>query len=445
MRKIENPPYIKERWDYDDLLDELIAIQKYSEVSEINDSSYPYWEKWKYLAKEWDFDARKLWKIIKLKRKISQKKINFNSKEKFDLYINTPSIMQQKLHELDLSLGGNLHASDIIPTEEKQRYLISSLMEEAIASSQLEGAATTRKIAKEMLESNRKPRNLSEQMIVNNYDVMQWIVENKKVNISSHTVLQIHKIITNNTLADKQEEGAFRTTDDVRIIDVQTRAILHTPPPQEDLDNLMNELCRFVNDENKKDFFLHPISKAIIIHFLIGFIHPFADGNGRTARALFYWYLIKKDYWLIEYMSVSRIILGSKAQYARAYQYTEKDNNDLTYFILYNLKCIENSLNELKKYIERKNREKKNILSLLRNTDYNDRQIELIQEILNNKKTVFSVLEVETKFGVSNQTARTDLNYLVSKGILETRKNGNKIQFLMTEGGEKKIVGLDKY
>ena len=441
MRKIENPPYIKEEWEFGDLLSELLAIQKYLEVSEINDSSYPYWEKWKYLAKEWNFDAKKLWKIIKIKRSISQKKINFNSKEKFDLYINTPSIMQQKLHELDLSLGGNLHASDIIPSEEKQRYLISSLMEEAIASSQLEGAATTRKIAKEMLENNRKPRNLSEQMIVNNYDVMQWIVENKKTSINSDTVLQIHRIITNNTLGDKQEEGAFRTTDDVRIIDVQTGYILHTPPPQEDLENLMDELCKFVNDENKEGFFLHPISKAIVIHFLIGFIHPFVDGNGRTARALFYWYLIKKGYWLIEYMSVSRIILGSKAQYSRAYQHTEKDNNDLTYFILYNLKCIENSLNELKKYIERKNREKKNILTLLRNTDYNDRQIELIQEILNNKKTVFSVLEVETKFGVSNQTARTDLNYLVSKGILETRKNGNKIQFLLTEGGEKKIIG----
>lgn len=441
MRRVENPPYVKENWEFGKLLEELIAIQKYYEVSEINDSSYPYWEKWKYLAKEWHFDAKKLWKTVKVKRSISQKKINFDSKGKFDLYINTPSIMQQKLHELDLSLGGNLHASDIIPTDEKQRYLISSLMEEAIASSQLEGAATTRKIAKEMLESNRKPRNLSEQMIVNNYAAMQWIVENKNSRIDSGTVLHIHKIITNNTLVDKEEEGAFRKTDDVRIIDVQTGAILHTPPAHSDLENLMDEFCRFINDGTKEDFFLHPIAKGIIIHFLIGFIHPFADGNGRTGRALFYWYLIRKGYWLIEYMSVSRIILGSKAQYARAYQYTEKDNNDLTYFILYNLKCIENSLIELKKHIERKNKEKQNMLSLLRNTDYNDRQIEIIQEILNDKKSVFTVLEIETKFDISNQTARTDLYYLVSKGILETRKNGNKIQFLVATEAERKIIG----
>lgn len=186
---------------------------------------------------------------------------------------------------------------------------------------------------------------------------------------------------------------------------------------------------------------MHPISKAIILHFLIGFIHPFADGNGRTARALFYWYLIRKGYWLIEYMSVSRIILGSKAQYARAYQYTEKDENDLTYFVLYNLRCIQRSLEELKKYIGRKNREKKSMLTLLRNTDYNDRQIVLIEEILNEKKAVFTVTEVQHKFGVANQTARTDLEHLVSQGILEARNSGRKVQFLLAVDAEKKIMG----
>jgi Fic family protein len=438
MRKVEKPPFIHEEWEFE----ELLAIKKkYLELSEINDSSYPYWEKWKYLAREWKFDPRKLWKAVKIKRSISQQRISFSGNGKLTFNINTPSIMQQKLHELDLSLGGNLNASDIIPSEEKQRYLISSLMEEAIASSQLEGAATTRKIAKEMLESNRKPRNQSEQMIVNNYAVMQWIVENKNTQINVETIQHIHRIITNNTLSEKNEEGAFRTTDDIHIVDVQTGIVLHTPPLQKDLDNLMKELCEFANDNKKELFFLHPISKAIIIHFLIGFIHPFADGNGRTARAMFYWYLIKKGYWLIEYMSVSRIILGSKAQYARAYQYTEQDENDLTYFIIYNLKAIEQSLEELKKYIERKNKEKKNILSLLRNTEYNDRQLELIQEILNNKKSIFTVTEVETKFGVSNQTARNDLNFLATKGILKTRKSGNKIQFVLVEGGEKKIIG----
>ena len=438
MRRVERPPFLSENWDYTELLDDLLKVNKFKEFWEIEGSSYPYWEKWKHLAHDWGCIPKKLWATVKASR-YSKSGIDFHGVAIKPFYISTPLIMQRQLHELDLNLGGSLHTSELIPTEEKQRYLVSSLMEEAIASSQLEGAATTRKLAKQMLESNRKPRNHSEQMIVNNYAVMQWIVKNKNAVLTPNLITEIHLFITNNTLAEKKEEGAFRKSDDVQVIDVQTGHVLHTPPGYQQLEALMNEFRRFANDQKKESFFLHPISKAITLHFLIGYIHPFADGNGRTARALFYWYLIKKGYWLIEYMSVSRVILASKAQYARAYQYTELDENDLTYFILYNLKCIIRALEELKSYIHRKNKEKQDILNLLKHTDYNDRQISILQEILNEKKNVFTVLEVETKFNVSNQTARNDLNYLVGKGILQPRKSGNKIQFLLTEDGIKKI------
>src|SRR6201999_3882984 len=100
----------------------------------------------------------------------------------------------------------------------------------------------------------------------------------------------------------------------------------YVPPDFNLLEELIERFCDFANSTNDTDF-VHPIIREIILHFLIGYIHPFADGNGRTARALFYWYLLTKGYWLIEYMSVSRIILASKAQYARAYQHTEKDEN----------------------------------------------------------------------------------------------------------------------
>ncbi|MDP4128522.1 MAG: Fic family protein [Bacteroidota bacterium] len=436
MSPVQPPPILNKQWNLNDLWTDLLNIGKDDAFREQEDSSYPYWEKWKYLADSWKYDPLKIWTLVKSYRR-NKNRVNFSGST-FPLDISTPSIVQQLLHELDMNLGGSLQANELIPSEEKQRYLVSSLMEEAIASSQLEGAATTRKLAKEMLESNRKPRNHSEQMISNNYAAMQWIVRNKDTYLSEKRILEIHQIITHNTLPVKSEEGAFRTTDDIQVIDVQTGRLIHRPPEIRDLARLMNDFCEFANDGKRNNFFLHPISKAIILHFLIGYLHPFTDGNGRTARAIFYWYLIRKGYWLIEYMSVSRIILGSKAQYARAYQHTELDDNDLTYFILYNLKCITRALEELKNYIDRKNKEKKNILQLLRQTDYNDRQIDLLQEILNDKKNVFSVREVETRFAVSNQTARNDLNQLVARGILETRKSGNKIQFLVTRDGLKK-------
>jgi Fic family protein len=437
MRKVEKPPYVG-KLDSAQIINEIVASGYFSKVMEIDGSSYPYWEKWKYRAKEWNLDAKKLWAVVKIFRD-SAREINFSDTDSILLRMNTPDEMQRQLHELDMNLGGSLHTGDLIPSEEKQRYLVSSLMEEAIASSQLEGAATTRRIAKEMLESNRKPRNHSEQMIVNNYAAMQWIVSHKNADLTPGLMLQLHQVITANTLQTSEEEGAFGKDDEVKIVDVQTGTVLHTPPTYRKLQKLMNEFCLFANDRRKESFFLHPVAKSIVLLFLIGYIHPFADGNGRTARALFYWYLIRKGYWLIEYMSVSRIILRSKAQYARAYQYTELDDNDLTYFVLYNLNAIRISLDDLKKYIGRKNREKNEMLNLLRNTDYNDRQIVILQELRNQKKNIYTVTEVEVRFGVSNQTARNDLNQLVERGILISRKSGKTVQFISTGNIGKKL------
>ncbi len=347
--------------------------------------------------------------------------------------------MQQLLHEFDMNLGGTLQGESIVPGEEKERYLISSLMEEAIASSQIEGAATTRKVAKEMLENNRKPRNHSDQMIANNFEGMKWIVANKVLPFTPGNIRKVHTIITQNTLSRKEEEGAFRTDNDVNVVDVQTGDVIYHPPDYQYLDGMIDEFCKFANDEDKQRFFIHPVSKGLILHFLIGYIHPFADGNGRTARTIFYWYLLKKGYWLIEYMSVSRVILNSKAQYARAYLQTEIDDNDLTYFILYNLKCIQTALADLKKYIQRKVSEKRNVLELLRTTAFNDRQISVLQEIIQDQGVFFTVAQLQKWFNVSDQTARNDLNQLVSAGLLENRSVSKKIHYFPVKDFSMKI------
>jgi Fic family protein len=438
MKIPEKPPYLSKNYNYSTVLGELIDIGKLEEFFELRDSRYYYWDKWKPIAESWKYDSKKLWFAVKTGR-ISSNIIKLSHLEKFVFEIRIPAMVQRYLHEFDLNLGGSLQGDNIIPSQDRERYLISSLMEEAIASSQLEGAATTRKVAKEMLESNRKPRNHSEQMILNNYVAMKWIVRHTQESFTIQNIQHLHSILTQDTLSNKSEEGTFRKDDDIRIVDTQTGSTLYTPPSFDQLERLMEDFCNFGNDKDKTSFFVHPITKGIILHFLIGYIHPFTDGNGRTARTVFYWYLLKKGYWLIEYMSVSRIILGSKSQYARAYLHTELDGNDLTYFLIYNLKAIHNALEDLKKYIHRKNAEKQNVILLLRNTSFNDRQINIIQELIQDPTTHFNVQQIQIKFNVSNQTARNDLNILVEQEILQARKNGHKIQFLPAKNYMKKL------
>lgn len=437
MKLPERPPYTGNH-DYFEILNELKEIGKLQAFSDFIEIDYYYWDKWKYIAQDWKYDSKKLWFAVKITRASYNQLKPFTDKNlKFE--IRVPSIVQKYLHEFDLNLVGSLQSDNIIPVEDRSRYLISSLMEEAIASSQLEGAATTRKVAKEMLENNRKPQNHAEQMILNNFLGMKWVVEHKNENLTVSRIKELHRLLTANTLSQETDAGAFRMDNEVKVVDTQTGKVLHSPPAYEQLDQLIEQFCIFANDKDKTSFFIHPIYKAIILHFLIGYIHPFVDGNGRTARTIFYWYLLKKGYWMIEYLSVSRILLDSKAQYAKVYLHTEFDNNDLTYFAIYNLKCIHRALEDLKKYIQRKTSEKQHIITLLRNTDFNDRQIAIIQDILEDGTTLFNVQQIQTRFNISNQTARTDLNILVEKGILETRRSGHRVQFLATENYMKKL------
>lgn len=438
MKKPETPPSIKKKFSYSKIMDELIQINKLGKFFEIDDTEYPYWEEWKYKTKGWKISSEKIWNAVKSQR-TGAKSIEFSTVPKFDFDFNTPSVIQKYLHELDLNLGGSLQSESLIPNQDKDRYLVSSIMEEAIASSQIEGAATTRKVAKEMLEKNHQPKNKSEQMILNNYNTMRWIVENKDADMSMSLLLNVHQIITDGTLNNKDDEGRLRLDDNIKIMD-ETDEVFYTPPEQKYLKHLVNDFCDFANDKKETYVFIHPIIKGIILHFLIGYIHPFVDGNGRTARAVFYWYLLKKGYWLIEYMSVSRIILRAKSQYARAYLHTEYDENDLTYFILYNIKAIKAALDDLKLYIQKKTEEKKQTLSLIKQTDFNERQIVLIKDILQDKNEYFTVKQVEKRFNVSNQTARNDLMDMIKKGVLIIRKAGKKASFFASADFEKNLL-----
>ena len=353
MRKLEPAP----AWHKKELFDEAISIRNKMDIDDtihkINED-YLYWDKIKYKKTKHNIEPELLWAITKISRIINAKKIQFGGST---FKYNITDKIQKGLHEFDLNIGGNLGSQSIIPEDDKKRYLISSIMEEAIASSQIEGAVTTRKKAKDMLRKNSKPKNKSEQMIVNNFSTIKHIVNIKNEPLTIERLFEVHKLITFQTLEDSNDEGKYRDNNEINVVDVIDGEVVYTPPAFDKIPQLMNELFTFFN-ENDKDKFIHPIIKGCIIHFMIGYIHPFVDGNGRTARTLFYWYLLKNGYWLTEYLSISRLIVKSKTQYAQAYIYSEIDDNDITYFIDYKIKTMQLAFEDLRKYIQRKIKEK---------------------------------------------------------------------------------------
>ena len=328
-------------------------------------------------------------------------------------------------HEFDMNFGGSWGTESVIPRENKKQYLISSLMEEAISSSQMEGAATTRKVAKEMLRKQTRPRNKAEQMIFNNYQTIRFVTEHKNEDLTPELFRHIHTLMTEQTLDNNEDAGRYRTNDDVVVENAITHEVVHTPPPYTIIPSSVEALCRFFNETDSR-VFIHPIIRGIIIHFMVAYVHPFVDGNGRTARALFYWYMLRRGYWLTEYMSISRVIAKSKKAYENAYLYTEADGNDMGYFITYNLKVLDRSFKELQAYI-RKKIEQQRTTPFLKLGNINERQAGILRIMTNNPQTILTVKEIQTRFNITHTTAKNDISGLVARGFLdEIALNGRK-------------------
>jgi Fic family protein len=327
--------------------------------------------------------------------------------------------MQEMCHYFDMNFGGTWGTNSIIPKEGRETFLTSSVMEEAIASSQIEGASTTRRVAKNMLRRNISPRTKAEQMIHNNYAAIRFITENKEAPLTEDIILRLHEIMTENTLDNPEDAGRFRTNDDVVVVDSISGEVVHTPPRHGEIPAFIKDLCSFANTVGSGNDFLHPIIKAIFIHYLVAFYHPFVDGNGRAARALFYWYMLKSGYWLTEYLSISRIIYRSKQSYEKAYLYSERDGNDIGYFITYNLRVLKLAFEELKNYIELKISQKQHSFDLLSIGGINYRQATILSMLRDNPSLVLSVSDVVAKFNISKPTAFADVSLLVKRELLK--------------------------
>ena len=379
------------------------------------ESEYLHWDKVKYLG--FKKNDTNLWKEIKLIRKLISKKFVLNTKHPISLEYGVNDFLQQKLHYLDFNFGAGIQKEQLLSDLDKHQYLSNALMEESIFSSMIEGATTTRVKAKDMLRKGKKPNNKSEQMILNNYKTIQYISENKSEEITIHKLFEIHKLVTENTL-EEENCGVFRNTNEVPVMNQITGEIVHTPPSFKKLEELMQSFCDFFNN-NPKEEFIHPIVKASILHFLIGYIHPFVDGNGRTARALFYWYLLKNGYWLTEYLSISRVILKTKTQYEKAYIYSEIDEMNVSYFIHYQVKVLTQAFEDLKDYLSKKKKEENKLNKYLKVSNINERQAQILYWIEDDANRYFSVKEIENIFSVTNQTARTDIEELVDQDFLK--------------------------
>ncbi len=386
---------------------------------------YLPWRKLRYRTAPSPLTMEEWWWGIKLQRFAGRESLPLLNRKGEPFSYSLVPYMHKLLHEIDILCGSKHEKGD--ERDMATPYLLYSLEEESIMSSLIEGAITTRAAAKSMIRQRRKPLSHGERMIYNNYKVMQHIQDMKDEPFSTQAILELHSILTHDTLEESAQEGCFRSaTDDVRVEDSRTGEIVHLPPDAEQLPERMQALCDFANQVGHTAF-MHPVIRACILHFWLAYDHPFVDGNGRTARALFYWYMLKAGYRHYEYISISRQILEKPKRYYQSFVDTEEDEGDLNYFIIAQLLTIKEAVENLYAHIAAKKQRRSELYHQLRNVDaFNYRQQALVAEFLRNQDTELSVRHLAENFRISQQTARGDLTALHGLGLLRKRKQGQQ-------------------
>jgi len=427
--------------------DQIIQIITMGIGPELN-GHYLHWDELRHREPPQGLTHEEWWFAIKQARSVIRKHLNLKDQQGNEFGLVLTGGLQRKLHKIDRDAAGTIQMDAPITTKEtRDRYLIRSLFEEAITSSQLEGASTTTSEAKKMLRSGRKPRNRSEQMILNNYQAMQFVRENRSEPLSKSFLLELHDKVTYNTMDRPDASGGWRkASEDIIVADARDGTVLHRPPHADLIPNRMKTLIEFANSD-QSDSFIHPVIRAVILHFMLSFEHPFADGNGRTARALFYWYMIRNEYWLIEFVSISKVIKIAPAKYAKAFLHTETDENDLTYFMHHQFDVIIKSINDLHEYLAIKAKEVQVTEQLLRGPVQrvlNHRQVNLITHALKHPNYLYEIQSHQTSHAVAYQTARTDLLNLEELGLLQKFKRGKAFVFQSPTDISERITHLNQ-
>lgn len=442
VKKPEKPPSVESllesRTDFDRLSTILGAVSK-----PVVNGQYLHWHKLRFHSPPEALSHEDWWLGLKLNRRSQYKSVPLTDVDGTPFRYLLPDPIPRRLHEIDLGTGGLIQMPEQITNPEtKDRYYVGSLMEEAITSSQLEGAATTRKVAKEMIRLGRRPRDRSEKMILNNFRTMKRIGELRSRKLTKELVFELHRLVTDGTLEDESAAGRFRSEDEKVVVDDSYGVVYHAPPPASQLKERMTAMCDFANGASTSGF-IHPAIRSIILHFWLAYDHPFIDGNGRTARALFYWSMLHHNYWLCEYISISHIILQGPMKYQRAFLYTETDDNDLTYFILYHLEVMRRAVRQLHDYIQRKTAQVRKLESELRGMmALNPRQRDLISHALRHPSQIYTVQSHRVSHNVVYETSRRDLINLVERQLLDAVKAGKAWRYTPNVDLEKRLAHL---
>jgi Fic family protein len=391
---------------------------------------YRHWDELTRYSPPAYLNMREWWLLLKMQRLAGRQEIGLKDRLGQLFTLSSSEFFAETLHRFDRGGRDAADEADFAKLHSRHEQLaVAALREEAIASAQLDGAATDAETGRELLRSGRQPRDHGERLILNTHRALEHIREIRAQPLTLSKLSDLHRRLTTDTLARPELAGQLRYPDDPRRDEFPAGRLLREPPPAEELPERIRAMLAFANGRAPEKF-LHPLLRAMALHFWVIYDQRFAEGNGRLARALFFWSVLHAGYEIFDFLAPSCALRYAVAQYLRAFQYVETDDNDVTYFAAHIFDAIADAQRQERAEVRRQIAEMREAENLTLGQDWlNPRQRAVVTQALKHPGSRHILQEHARDHRLARQTARNDFTPLVRRGWFEEAKIGKALAF----------------
>jgi len=295
-----------------------------------------------------------------------------------------------------------------------------ALLRSAHSSTAIEGNPLTLEQVSELAAGRDiMVRRKDKKEVLNYLEALEKIpefAERKPFKLSD--LLELHKLVTRDTLENPADEGSLRNQQ-VAVVNGATGQIIFMPPPTDRVGALVEEFLEWFNSEEVNE--IDPVIEAGLAHYELVRIHPFVDGNGRTARVMASIVLFKRAFDIKRFFALDDYYDKDRRAYYAALKTVDQDSLDLTGWLEYftegvavSLKAVEDKVIGLSQDIK--------FLKERGQIALTDRQVKIVEMLLQNEK--LTIGQVKDLFGFSRQMALKEMTKLVELGVIRLKGRG---------------------
>jgi len=238
-------------------------------------------------------------------------------------------------------------------------------------------------------------------------------------------ILSLHRDITHDTLDDPKTVGAFRKVW-VVVGNRLTKEVVYSPPPPKEVVPQMNALVGWLNSDAAHQ--MHPVLVAGIAHYELVRVHPFVDGNGRTARALATLILAMREFDIKRFFTLDDFYDRDRPAYYNMLKAVNRTYPDCTVWLEYFTEGVEISLHRVKERVLLLSSDEHRMVADGQRA-LSERQMKII-EFIHAHGAVKSG-DLMRLYGISRQAAGKELAQMVEQNLIRTDGKGRATRYVM--------------